>query len=74
MKIGGVYFEDFTNKLKCEIIAPESLTESVVETIVKYARRGKTGDGKIFIFNIEDAVRVRTGERGEYAIVSTIYK
>jgi len=65
---GAEYIVDFVPKIKLEIVVSEDLAESVVETIQKSAHTGKLGDGKIFIVPIEQAVRVRTGEKGQDAI------
>ena len=55
-------------KIKLELIVKDSEVDRIVDTIIKVARSGKIGDGKIFIYNGEDAVRIRTGEKGESAI------
>jgi len=55
-------------KVKIELIVKDSEVDRIVDTIVKVARSGKIGDGKIFIYNVENAVRIRTGEQGEDAI------
>ncbi|MDI3529912.1 MAG: nitrogen regulatory protein 1 [Thermoanaerobacter sp.] len=55
-------------KIKIELIIKDSEVDRIVDTIIKVARLGKIGDGKIFIYNVEDAVRIRTGEKGESAI------
>jgi nitrogen regulatory protein P-II 1 len=65
---GSEYTVDFLPKIKIDIILPESLVESVVEVIQKSARTGKIGDGKIFILPVDDAVRIRTDERGDKAV------
>ena len=65
---GAEYAVDFIPKIKIEIIIDSTLTEQVVDTICKAANTGKVGDGKIFISIIEEAIRVRTGERGEDAL------
>lgn len=52
-------------KLKIEMVVPDDAVETVVEAILENAQTGEVGDGKIFIFNVEDAIRVRTGERGD---------
>jgi nitrogen regulatory protein P-II 1 len=62
------YFIDFLPKIKIETVVKDSEVEKVVETILKSAQTGKVGDGKIFIYNVEETVRIRTGERGESAI------
>ena len=65
---GAEYVVDFLPKIKMDIIIDDSLVEEVVNSIVKTAQTGRIGDGKIFITNLEEAVRIRTGERGESAI------
>lgn len=65
---GAEYDINFIPKVKIEIIAADSLVEKVVSTIQSRANTGKIGDGKIFISNIEEVIRIRTGERGETAI------
>jgi nitrogen regulatory protein P-II 1 len=65
---GAEYVVDFLPKIKLEIIMPEDKVQGVVDTITKVAHTGRVGDGKIFITNVDDAVRIRTGETGESAI------
>ena len=65
---GAEYVVDFLPKIKLEIIIPDDLVAQVVETIEKAARTGRIGDGKIFLTDIEEVVRIRTGERGKDAI------
>ena len=65
---GAEYVVDFLPKIKMEIVLADSLAEDVVSAIAKAAQTGRIGDGKIFITNIEEAVRIRTSERGEDAI------
>lgn len=65
---GAEYVIDFIPKIKIEIIITDSLVQKVVETIEGSAKTGKIGDGKIFIYSIEDVIRIRTGEHGEVAI------
>jgi nitrogen regulatory protein P-II 1 len=65
---GAEYVVDFLPKIKIEIVAPDQMTDTIVETIVSSAKTGRIGDGKIFVLPIEDAIRIRTGERGEEAI------
>lgn len=62
---GETYTVDMLPKLKVEVVAKDSDAERVVDTIISAARTGNIGDGKIFITPLEDAIRVRTGERGE---------
>ena len=65
---GAEYVVDFLPKLKIEIIVPDDLSEQAIEVIVKAAHTGKIGDGKIFISDVSEAVRIRTSERGEQAL------
>jgi len=62
---GSEYRVDFLPKSKLEIFVPDESVDSVVETIIKVARTGSIGDGKIFILPVDDAIRIRTGESGE---------
>ena len=65
---GSEYTVDFLPKIKLEIVLAENLVASAVETIVKAAKTGKIGDGKVFVSQIENAVRIRTEETGEQAV------
>lgn len=65
---GAEYVVDFLPKLKIEIVVSDSLAEQAIEAITKTAKTGKIGDGKIFLSDIQDVVRIRTGERGDPAI------
>jgi len=65
---GSEYTVDFLPKLKIEVVLPDGRAEGAVEAIVKAARTGKIGDGKVFVSNIENAVRIRTDETGEQAV------
>jgi nitrogen regulatory protein PII len=65
---GSEYTVDFLPKVKIEIVLPDAQVQSTVEAIIKAASTGKIGDGKIFISSIEDAVRIRTEERGNQAV------
>ena len=65
---GAEYVVDFLPKVKIEVICDDSVVERAVEAIVGAARTGRIGDGKIFILPVEDAVRIRTGERGPDAV------
>ena len=65
---GAEYIVDFLPKVKLELLVSDQISDKVVDTIVKIAHTGKIGDGKFFILNVEDAVRIRTGERGDKAI------
>ncbi|MBI3149891.1 MAG: P-II family nitrogen regulator [Betaproteobacteria bacterium] len=65
---GAEYVVDFLPKVKIEVIIADALVEQVIDTIVKAARTGKIGDGKIFVTAVEQVVRIRTGETGEAAV------
>lgn len=65
---GAEYQVDFMPKIKIEIIIEKSQADQVVETILRSARTGKIGDGKIFILPVEEVIRIRTGEQGTEAI------
>jgi nitrogen regulatory protein P-II 1 len=65
---GSAYVVDFVPKVKIDVVVPDSLVQSAIDAIEKTARTGKIGDGKIFVTPVEEAVRIRTGERGEDAI------
>ena len=65
---GSEYTVDFLPKIKIEIVLVDGLVEDAVQAIVKAARTGKIGDGKVFVSPVEDAVRIRTEEKGERAV------
>ncbi|MFQ5645676.1 MAG: P-II family nitrogen regulator [bacterium] len=65
---GAEYVIDFLPKLKLEIVLPDDLVDQAVEAIVEVAHTGKIGDGKIFVLPVEEAVRIRTGEKGAEAV------
>jgi nitrogen regulatory protein P-II 1 len=65
---GSEYTVDFLPKVKIEVVMKEELVAKAVETIVKAAKTGKIGDGKIFVIAIDEAVRIRTEERGDKAV------
>ena len=65
---GSEYQIEFVPKIKIEIVVDDSVVETVVETILKTAKTDQVGDGKIFIYNIEDVIRIRTGESGTEAL------
>jgi nitrogen regulatory protein PII len=65
---GSEYRIDFLPKIKLEIAAPEELVETIIDVISETARTGEIGDGKIFISNLEDVIRIRTGESGKHAL------
>ncbi|HNC24261.1 MAG TPA: P-II family nitrogen regulator [Opitutaceae bacterium] len=65
---GSEYTVDFLPKVKIEIVVADDMKDKTVEAIVKSAKTGKIGDGKVFVVPIEEAVRIRTEERGEAAV------
>ncbi len=65
---GSEYVVDFLPKVKLEIVAPDGLVLKIIEAIQNVARTGRIGDGKIFVTNVEEAIRIRTGEQGESAV------
>lgn len=65
---GAEYVVDFLPKVKLEIAVADNIVEKAIETIVNAANTGKIGDGKIFVSNLEQVIRIRTGETGEDAI------
>ena len=65
---GAEYVVDFLPKVKMELVIDDAQLEEVINTIAKAAQTGRIGDGKIFVTNIEEAIRIRTGERGKEAV------
>jgi nitrogen regulatory protein P-II 1 len=65
---GAEYVVDFMPKVKIEILVADERASAVADTILTAARTGRIGDGKIFITSVDDAIRIRTGERGPEAI------
>ncbi len=65
---GAEYVVDFLPKIKIEVAVASEILDKVIEAILKAANTGKIGDGKIFVFDIEQAVRIRTGESGKEAL------
>ena len=65
---GAEYIVDFIPKIKIEVVIEDKMLKKAIDTIQKTANTGKIGDGKIFISNIEEAVRIRTGEKGNSAV------
>ncbi len=65
---GAEYVVDFLPKVKIEIILEDTLAERAIEAITQAARTGRIGDGKIFVSNVEDVIRIRTGETGAEAV------
>jgi len=65
---GSAYVVDFVPKVRIEIIVKDDIVRDVVEAIMAVARTGRIGDGKIFVTPVEEAIRIRTGEKGEDAL------
>jgi nitrogen regulatory protein P-II 2 len=65
---GAEYVVDFLPKMKIEVAVPDDMAEGVIEAITEAARTGKIGDGKIFIYDLDQAIRIRTGETGGDAL------
>ena len=65
---GSEYQIDFLPKMKIEVVVSDKMADKVIDTIIKAAKTGQVGDGKIFVYPVEDVIRVRTGESGEDAL------
>jgi nitrogen regulatory protein P-II 1 len=65
---GAEYVVDFLPKVKVEIVLTDEQVEPAIEAVMKAARTGRIGDGKIFVFDVHEAIRIRTGERGAAAV------
>ncbi|HVE51485.1 MAG TPA: P-II family nitrogen regulator [Casimicrobiaceae bacterium] len=65
---GAEYVVDFLPKVKVEVILADAMVERAIEAIVRAARTGKIGDGKIFVTDVDQVIRIRTGESGEAAV------
>lgn len=65
---GAEYAVNFVPKIKLEIVVNDDMADVIIETIVKTAQTGKIGDGKVFVLDVQQAIRVRTGETGEDAL------
>jgi nitrogen regulatory protein P-II 1 len=65
---GAEYVVDFLPKVKIEVVCEDAMVERAVDAIVSAARTGRIGDGKIFVTPVDEAIRIRTGERGEQAL------
>jgi nitrogen regulatory protein PII len=65
---GSEYTVDFLPKIKLEVVVADSRLEAAIDAIVKGAKTGKIGDGKVFVSKVEDAIRIRTEEKGEQAV------
>ncbi|MEW6417277.1 MAG: P-II family nitrogen regulator [Nitrospirota bacterium] len=65
---GTEYEVNFLPKIKIEVVVPDSMIDKVITTIIEKAKTGNIGDGKIFLYSLEDVIRIRTGDKGEAAI------
>jgi nitrogen regulatory protein P-II 1 len=65
---GTEYEVTFIPKVKIEVVVPDATIDKVIATVIEKAKTGNIGDGKIFLYSLEDVIRIRTGERGESAI------
>jgi len=65
---GSEYQIDFLPKMKIEVVVSDTMADKVIDAIVKAAKTGQVGDGKVFVYPVEDVIRVRTGESGEDAL------
>jgi nitrogen regulatory protein P-II 1 len=65
---GSEYTVDFLPKVKIETVLPDNLVESAVQAIIKAAKTGKIGDGKVFVWKVDEAYRIRTGETDDNAV------
>jgi nitrogen regulatory protein P-II 1 len=65
---GAEYVVDFLPKVKVDVVVPDALVDNAIDAIVKAARTGKIGDGKIFVSSVDQVIRIRTGETDEQAI------
>jgi nitrogen regulatory protein P-II 1 len=65
---GSEYKIDFLPKVKIEVVLPDEMVDLAIDAILKTAKTGKFGDGKIFVFPVEEVIRIRTAERGEQAL------
>jgi nitrogen regulatory protein PII len=65
---GAEYVVDFLPKIRVEVVLPDDMVDPAIEAVIKAARTGKIGDGKIFVTPVEQAIRIRTGENGEQAL------
>ncbi|MGA0024057.1 MAG: P-II family nitrogen regulator [Burkholderiales bacterium] len=65
---GAEYVVDFLPKVKVEVVVPDKLLDSAIDAVVKAARTGKIGDGKIFVSDVAQVIRIRTGETGDAAV------
>ena len=65
---GAEYIVDLLPKVKIEVVVPDAMQDKVVQAIAEAARTGRIGDGKLFVLDVADAIRIRTGERGDSAL------
>ena len=70
---GAEYMVDFLPKVKIELVVSDDILETCIETIMKTAQTGKIGDGKIFVYNVEQVIRIRTGEMDDSAIQLNLF-
>lgn len=64
----ALHYDPFHPKSRIEIVAPDEMVESIINTLIEHAHTGNHGDGKVFVWDVETAVRVQTGERNEAAL------
>ena len=64
----SLHLDEFKNKTRLEIVAPDEQAQQIVETLVRAARTGNSGDGKVFVWSVESATRIQTGEQNEAAL------
>lgn len=64
----GLHIDDFHPKTRIEVVAPDEMTDEIVQTILRHAHTGNDGDGKVFVWTVENAVRVQTGEINDAAL------
>jgi nitrogen regulatory protein P-II 1 len=65
---GSAYVVDFVPKVKIEVVVPDALVRQTVDAVIHAAKTGRIGDGKIFVYTLDEAIRIRTGETGEAAL------
>ena len=65
---GAEYVIDFLPKIKIEVVVPDDMAQAVVDAVITAAKTGKIGDGKIFVSDVSDVIRIRTGETGPQAV------
>jgi nitrogen regulatory protein P-II 1 len=65
---GSEYTVDFLPKIKLELVVADAVVDAAIKAIIEAAKTGKIGDGKVFVFPVENAIRIRTGETGDQAV------